>query len=196
MRWLARLKKIDAASISGATEPTKHLQKIGNRGFVGFVAPHIGLMQKSQSNYRATNDFSSTEPDASENLIKPKVATAANDPAADPNRWCWPRSQAMNTAEIDTFLARLARFTDKGLSLDEAEALADKLMTRDRELGDRWLCLECSHLAGRAGTWGCRNWQRAGVATQARDAQLLAALVTQPQRCYGFKDQNPQGGNP
>lgn len=41
---------------------------------------------------------------------------AANDPAAampDLDRWCWPHSAAMNGAEIDTFTARLARFTDK-----------------------------------------------------------------------------------
>ena len=48
--------------------------------------------------------------------------TAANDttPATDPDRWCWPHSEAMNGQEIDTFTARLARFTDKGASLEEA----------------------------------------------------------------------------
>jgi hypothetical protein len=34
---------------------------------------------------------------------------------------CWPHSTAMNGAEIDTFTARVARFTDKGLSLIDAE---------------------------------------------------------------------------
>ncbi|MDO8440968.1 MAG: hypothetical protein Q7S97_07165 [Polaromonas sp.] len=93
----------------------------------------------------------------------------------------------MNTREIDTFTARLARFTDKGLGLDDAEALADKLVKRDREPDDRRLCLECFHLSGQLGkTWDCRNWQRAGVALRARDAQLPAALVIQPQRCDGF----------
>ena len=93
----------------------------------------------------------------------------------------------MNTAEIDTFMARLTRFTDKGLALEAAEAVADRLVARDREADDRRLCLECAHLAGRADVWGCRNWQRAGVASKARDAQLPAALVIQPQRCDGFK---------
>ena len=120
---------------------------------------------------------------------------AANDPTAisqDPDRWCWPHTEAMNSAEIDIFTARLARFTDKGLSLEDADALADKLVTRDRDLDDRHLCLECIHLSGsdRRG-WGCRNWQQAGVALQAKDARLSSALVNQLQRCDGFKEVNP-----
>ena len=114
-------------------------------------------------------------------------ALAANDPTPDPDRWCWPHSEAMTGAEIDTFTARLARFTDKGLSLDDGEALADKLVMRDRESDDRRLCLECFHLSGQKGkAWDCRNWQVAKVASRARDAQLSNALVHQLQRCDGF----------
>ena len=115
---------------------------------------------------------------------------AANDPAAvthDPDRWCWPCSQAMTGGEIDSFTARLHHFTRRGLAEPDAESLADKLVTRDREADDRRLCLECAHLAGHAGTWGCRNWQRAGVATKPQHAQLSAALVHLLQRCNGFK---------
>ncbi len=93
----------------------------------------------------------------------------------------------MNTVEIDTFTARLARFTDKGLDLTTAETLADKLVIRDRETDDRRLCLECLHLH-RAGGWRCGNWLRAGVAMRAKDAQLPGDLVMQLQRCDGFKD--------
>ena len=150
MNWLARLKKIEIAPERDATEPTKP-------GFVGFVAPDMAPMPKTRGD-----------------------SPAANDPAADPDRWAWPHSQAMTGAEIDTFTARLARFTDKGLSLEDAEARADRLVKRDRESDDRRLCLECFHLSGQSGkTWDCRNWQRAGVAIKARDAQLSAALVCQ-----------------
>lgn len=118
---------------------------------------------------------------------------AANDPAPDPDRWCWPHSTAMTGAEIDTFTARLARFTDKGLSLIDGEALADKLVIRDRESDDRRLCLECLHLAGHAGSWRCGNWQRAGIAIRARDNQLPLDLVFELQRCDGLAHQfNPQ----
>lgn len=96
---------------------------------------------------------------------------------------CWPYSSAMNGKEIDTFTARLARFTDKGLSLIDAERLADKLVARDREGDDRRVCLECAHLhhGGR-----CGNWQAAGVAIRARDAQLPGDFTAMLQRCDGF----------
>lgn len=117
------------------------------------------------------------------------AAQALNpEPDADPDRWCWPHSSAMNTGEIDLFTARLARFTDKGLSITDGDELADKLVFRDRELDDRRVCLECSHFAGHgSGSWRCGNWQTAGVAVRARDAQLSTDLVMQLQRCDGFK---------
>lgn len=93
----------------------------------------------------------------------------------------------MTGAEIDTFTARLVRFTDKGLTLDDGEVLADKLVTRDRESDDRRLCLECTHLTGYAAmAWQCRNWQRAGVAIKAREAGLPDDLARKLQRCDGF----------
>ena len=121
MNWLVRLKKIEIACEQDATEPTK-------ASFVGFVAPDMALMPKTGGNL-----------------------SAANDPAPYPDRWCWPHSEAMNGREIDTFMARVARFTGKGLGLDDAEALADKLVRRDREPDDRGLCLECIHLSGQYG---------------------------------------------
>jgi len=97
------------------------------------------------------------------------------------DRSCWPHSQAMNSGEIDTFTARLGRFTDKGMAYDQAEALADKLVQRDREGDDRRLCLECRHLQG-AGRWRCGNWQQADVAREG----LARDLVLMLQRCDGY----------
>ena len=118
--------------------------------------------------------------------------TAANDttPATDPDRWCWPHSEAMNGREIDTFTARLSRFTDRGLSLADAEREADRLVIRDRESDNRRLCLECAHLHG-AGRWRCGNWHRAEVVTQLKDAHLPGALVLTLQRCPGFGGSTP-----
>ena len=105
----------------------------------------------------------------------------------DPDRWCWPNSSAMNSAEIDTFTVRLNKFTTKGLACNDGEALADKLVIRDRELDVRRVCLECRHFAGHgAASWRCGNWQAAGIALRSRDAQLPADLVVQLQRCDGF----------
>lgn len=105
----------------------------------------------------------------------------------DPDRWCWPHSSAMNGAEVDTFAARLHKFTDKGLARNDGETLAEKLVLRDRDQDDRRVCLECKHFAAHGATsWRCGNWQAAGVAIRSRDAQLPADLVVQLQRCDGF----------
>lgn len=125
----------------------------------------------------------------------PTVLEKHSSPIAvteDPDRWCWPQSSAMNGAEIDTFVARLHKFTGKGLACNDGETLADKLLLRDREQDDRRVCLECWHFAGHgAGSWRCCNWQAAGVAIHSRDAQLPAILVVQLQRCDGFTDEHP-----
>lgn len=160
MNWLARLKKIDTAPEAEATEPTKP-------GFVGFVGPVLAPVQKTGGDM-----------------------SAANDDVPDPDRWCWPHSTAMTGGEIDTFTARLARFTDKGLGLDDAEKLGDKLVQRDRDSDDRRLCLECQHLTGQSAVgMRCGNWQQAGMGVRASDAQLSVALVYQLQRCDGFTAQ-------
>ena len=166
MNWLARLKKIDIVPETEATKPTKP-------GFVGFVAPILAPMQKIEGDRAAANDGEVT------------VRVAA---ATDPDGDCWPHSTAMTGSEIDTFTARLARFTDKGLIQIDAESLADKLVQRDRDSDDRRVCLECTHLTGYGVTsWRCGNWQAAKVAYRAQDSKLPADLVMQLQRCNGFK---------
>lgn len=156
MKWLTRLKKQEVLDTQ-ATKPTEPV-------FVGFVAFLPGLIQKIEG------------------------ATAANEAEsaaqlADPNRWCWPHSAAMNAAETYTFTGRLVRFTDKGLSATDGEAMADRMTRRDRDLDDRRMCLECVYLKG-AGRWHCSNWQRAGVAAEG----LAPDLVLTRQRCDGFKE--------
>jgi hypothetical protein len=92
----------------------------------------------------------------------------------------------MNSTEIDTFTARVIRFTDKGVTPTDGEALADKMVKRDRELDDRRLCLECTHLAGYAQTFGCRAWKRAGIAMKPQAAATPADFVRTLQRCDAF----------
>lgn len=86
--------------------------------------------------------------------------------------------RALNlSALLDTFTAaRLAQFSDKGASHDEAERLADKLVIQDREGDDRRLCLECAH------RWKCGNWQAAEVSRVGLERDLVLML----QRCGGF----------
>lgn len=162
MNWLARLKRQTAPG-QDATKPTKPPEGDHEAGFVGFVACPPAPIQKIKALKGAAND------------------AAAETPTADPDRYCWPHSDAMNGQEIGIFTERLAKFTDKGLSLDEAERLADKLVIRDREEDDRRLCLECTHLQGRV-RWRCGNWEAADV---ARDG-LAPDLVKMLQRCSGY----------
>ncbi len=156
MKWLQRLKSATTTN-TDATKPTEP-------GFVGSVACPVAPSEK----------FSASQ------------QPPANEASADPDRWCWPHGPAMSTTEIDTFTARLARFTDKGLPLANAEALADGLVKRDREMDDRRLCLECVHLQGGTGRWRCGKAVAAGVGLRAADGQIPSDLAHQQQHCAGF----------
>lgn len=101
---------------------------------------------------------------------------------SDVDRHCWPHTEAMNTAEIDTFNGRLHLFTRHGLDFTKAETLADSLIKRDRDGDDRRLCLECRHLQHGIGLWGCNHWRRAGLAVSGVPAEVVTLL----QRCEGF----------
>lgn len=172
MNWLARLKNQKVID-THATKPTKPPRGEGGTGFVGFVAHPLAPYQKCEMLCVAANDHDNTAP-------KPF-------PAPDPDRYCWPHSTAMNTVELDTFTKRLARFTDKGMGLEDAELMADKMVKRDRTLDDRRVCLECTHLAGQSGAvWHCKNWMSVGVASKVGDARLTISLVLQLKRCDGF----------
>lgn len=165
MNWLARLKNAPSAE-TDATKATRPLHAQEKAGFVGFVAPALAVLKKIEHCAVAVDDAKATATD-------------------NPDHWCWPASAAMNRVEIETFTARLSRFTDKGMTNAEGEVLADKLVFRDREQDDRHSCFECTHLAG-AGGWRCGNWQQAGVAIRARDAQLPTDWRYLLQRCDGF----------
>ena len=62
----------------------------------------------------------------------PALPPAPPAPAPDPDRACWPHSVAMNRAEIDRMVQRLALFEAQGMPLGEAEAEADRLMRLER----------------------------------------------------------------
>lgn len=63
---------------------------------------------------------------------------------------------AANRVEIDTMVARLALFDTRGLNVNDAERLADKLLVRDREGDHRGACAECRRMQGSGpGRWKC-----------------------------------------
>lgn len=148
MNWLARLQSLKSqdAPENDATNATKPQKG----GFVAFVASYPGHIQKQEGGSVAfvasiPEHIQKREGAANDPTASPKDADPATKP--DPDRWCWPHSTAMNTVELDTFTARTARFTDKGMGLDAAHRLADTLNRRDREQDDRRHCQECRGLS-------------------------------------------------
>ena len=130
-----------------------------NPGYVGFVGTPQGHIQ----------------------IFKGQAAPA-NDPTPEPEAQSKP---TMSIAQADTYAARLALFTDRGMGLVESELLANRLLTRDLERDHRAVCLECLYLHRRH----CGNYRRAGVAVRAQDARLPADFVVLLQRCNGFVEQ-------
>lgn len=204
MRWLARLK-------TGKT-PEDDASKTTETLFVVSVAPTLASLLKNKVVAVAANDQAPTSTPtpitatvdigtvppsglsplllAASLALDATIVAAGISPGLDPDACCWPYSTAMNGAEIDLLTARLNRFTDKGLTVMKGEALADKLVVRDREADDRQSCLECRYLSGYGqSSWRCGNWKAAGIANRSLDAQLPADLVLQLQRCNGFTSQ-------
>lgn len=184
MNWLARLKKTQMPPNMDATNATKS-------GFVGFVASILAPIQKIECVSAAANDPAQAVGLVANPPVARLVSTPVSSTAAvvdDPDRWCWPHSSAMTGREIDTMAERTHLFNRRGLAALEAELLADKLVTRDREADDRRLCLECVHLSRAGGALRCAQWQRAGLGVPGVPAGLALVL----QRCDGFKDQTPK----
>ena len=114
-----------------------------------------------------------------EKIVAPVAPVApvavANGPNANPDRYCWPNSPAMNTVEIKTFHRRVVRFSGRA----NAEQLADRLVRRDREGDDRVMCIECLHMK----VMICHNSKEAGM-----HPMLGGNFVDQLQRCKGFSN--------
>ena len=66
---------------------------------------------------------------------------------------------AWTDADISAFLDRRARLLRWGWPEPEAEKLAERLVSRDRERDDRVICIDCSHF--RRGR--CGNHKAAGL---------------------------------
>lgn len=79
---------------------------------------------------------------------------------------------AWNDVQISRFNFRLGLFTRRAIK--GAEALADRLATRDFERDDRRVCAECSH------------WQRGNTCFKKSPV-----LLTQLMRCDHFSFQTP-----
>ena len=150
----------------------------------GATVATVATVAVATAQKQAANDPMHAEGLVTEQTASIELSSLATE-LPDPDRWCWPHSAAMTGREIDTMVERTHLFNRRGLAALDAELLADKLVTRDREGDARRLCMECAHLS-RAGGLRCAQWQRAGLGAAGVPAGLQLVL----QRCDGFKDQN------
>lgn len=191
MTWLARLKKTAVAPEMDPAKPTKPT-------FAGFAGTPVALSQNSGVDAHAANDPAhgqNLDREAFEEQAAIMVhdggmsrteaeALAAAGMVLDVDRYCWPHTEAMNTAEIETFMARLHLFAGHCLDYTEAERLADELVARGRDGDDRRLCLECLHLRSGGTSWTCNQRRRAGLAVSGVPTEVVKLL----KRCDGFKE--------
>jgi hypothetical protein len=134
----------------------------------------VGPASKLTDDLRAA--VRAAKPDLLALLNRPHKLTLAEGDAAHAEPW--------DEAAIGRFVARVSLFLRRGIDAAHADDLAERLHLRDAQGDDRALCVECRHLAGHGSSaWRCGNADVAGIGRDLPDA-----LVTQPQRCPGFRD--------
>ena len=89
-------------------------------------------------------------------------------------------ADAWNDAEISAFTTRVLILLRRGIGADDADNLAERLTLRDRECGDRRMCVECSHLGD-----GGRCLAAAAGRVPGADRRL-EPVTTLLQRCEAF----------
>jgi len=188
MSWLEKLKTLQAIQ-KIASPQSCCLQKLHKEVLVVSVGSLLGTcenLSNGNSVVKSVQTEDSKLAPAFLTLLN-KEGDASNSPVASP---------AWSAIEIDTFICRRHRFTEKRLDLEDAEAVAETLLLRDREIDNRRLCLECVHLQGDAQRgWRCKkvrsgNGQSFLAAHPIYKQGMVLPLeyVHQLQRCHGFQE--------
>jgi hypothetical protein len=154
--WLARLKNERVLEVAPA-KPTKPRVEEANAGFVGFAGAESVAISKSLAG-------------------GPEADGAADAELQDQ----YARAREACGSGGDVFAARVRRFTERGMTPETAEALADRLAMRDADLDDRRLCLECTYLGSRGRCVAAATGRLPGVSAR------LEPLQTILQRCEAF----------
>ncbi|MBK7001966.1 MAG: hypothetical protein IPH35_18970 [Rhodoferax sp.] len=185
--WLASLKRdvtdvtdVTASIHAGSSRYVRKIQHVtdvtnGGQGADGVTSVTAEKRQTLQLEPAWILAVTSVTAVTSEKMIA--------DGNSSSDRWCWPHSDAMNGSELALMATRLAYFARLGLDINQAERLADKLLTRDREHLAMACCAECRHLVGAAPGWRCCAYRARGVVNPA----LPRDLVTMLQRCPVFQ---------
>lgn len=115
-----------------------------------------------------------------QNLQKADTGAFVGFVGTDPDPF--QNSEGGDAALQETLNARLALFTERGLTMDEAKAMAERLQLRDGQMDERRVCLECLHLSGDVTARRCSQWRMLGYS----DSRSCLDLVKILQRCAGF----------
>lgn len=189
--WLERLKNRSSAGKTPTkpTEPDQAVRTAGSVGFAGIEPSGQRILQEGRPEGfvgfvggRAGPELDSSHAThvADETRDRDQNRDERGRAGPDPNRWCYPQSSAMNSAEISAFDARVRRFTEIGLALPAAEELADALLVRDRDGDDRRLCVECKHLGEQGRCVAAVSGRLSGVAAALQPVQTIL------KRCDAF----------
>ena len=165
-RWLNRLKSQNTPDIDH-TKTTETIIGVLSVVSVGSIAEVLVKLTKSCSLAKET--------DVAEGVAASNDSVILSDQL---DRWCWPNSDAMNSAEVDSFASRVSLFSRQGIAIEKSEFLSDSLRQRDRRRDDRRVCIECTHLK----RGKCGNYRAAGL--QASDIGTDLSVLLQ--RCKGF----------
>jgi len=92
--------------------------------------------------------------------------------------------------EKDLDYERLSMLTSKGIHLDDAIQINQRIAQRDKVLDGRILCYECKHLGGVLGSWVCQNYRLSGWGIKLKDAGIPSEAINLFQRCGGFDKRN------
>jgi hypothetical protein len=109
---------------------------------------------------------------------QPPPPRRSGNPLMTPEQGDECHAGGWDDADIARFLARRHRLMRWGWAEPEAEALAERLVLRDRERDPRVACADCTHY--RPGR--CSNHRRAGLLS----AEVGRDLAGRLQRCPGF----------
>ena len=88
--------------------------------------------------------------------------------------------ETWRTPDAHKFAARVQRFTDRGLTSEAADALAERMAIRDADLDDRRLCLECTYLGAQGRCIAAATGRIPGASRKLEPVQTIL------HRCEAF----------
>lgn len=138
------------------------------------------LRERALKRVAATATVAILPPDEGRKIATDAGLQCTTERGARADCWCWPHSEAMNTAELKVFAVRRDRLLRWGYAEREADALADRLTLRDRDGDDRRLCSECSWLGDAGRCLAAAGGRILGVDRRLEPVQTIL------QRCVAF----------